>query len=366
MRHFLFLQNRGINYRIQILASLFPDQVEKMKPAVICDPGADGSRNKAKLAVAWVEDEAQLGFYDKHMQFKKLEDCPLHAPAINQILPLLKQQICRYHLTPYDLVTRKGELKYLLITYSESTHELLVRFVLRSREALDRLKKLSVELMQHSMIKVVTANIQPAHQAILEREEEIVLTETDCIAHHFDDYTLFQGPRSFFQTNTMMALALYRTFQKELGQLPITSILDLYCGVGAFSFFASQHCQQVLGVEISNAAIEYAKKARELNGQSDIEFLAMDVEDFLQTQQQAKIDAVIVNPPRRGLNKNIIDHLLKMKPSYLFYSSCNAQTMQQDWLLLKDEYEIRSLQLFDMFPFTSHFETLVVLERSHY
>ncbi len=353
----------SIELKEQVLANLFPDQVGSFKPAVICHPSVDGSRNKAKLAVAMIENQTEFGFYNKNMQFKKLEACPLHASAINNILVVLKQQIETYSILPYDLASKKGELKYVLITYSESMNELLIRFVLRSKESLDRLRKLVVELIkQCPLVKVVTANIQPTHQAILEGEEELVLTEVDCIAHSFDDYTLFQGPRSFFQTNTNVALALYRAFQEELSQLPITSILDLYCGVGAFSFFASKHCDQVLGVEISPSAIEYAKKAKILNAKQDIEFLAMDVGVFLQNQQITQVDAVVVNPPRRGLNQQIIQQLIQLRPTYLFYSSCDAKTMQRDYLLLKEIYTIKSLQLFDMFPFTSHFETLAVLQ----
>lgn len=353
----------SIKIKEQTLVRLFPEYLANIKAPVICHPRADGSRNKAKLAVAIIQNEIEFGFYDKNIQFKQLEDCPLHAPAINNILADLKQQISTHKIPPYDLSNKKGELKYLLITYSESTDELLVRFVLRSKESLDRLKKLTMDLVnQHPTIKVVTANIQGTHQAILEGEEEIVLTENDSIAHRFGDYTLFQGPRSFFQTNTAMALQLYQTFQQELSQLSVSTFLDLYCGVGAFSFFASRYCDHVTGVEISDAAIGYAQKAQALNSQADVNFLAMDVEAFLQHQQSGHFAAMMVNPPRRGLNDTIIEHLIRLKPTYLFYSSCNADTLQRDLLQLKESYQIKSLQLFDMFPFSKHFETLVVMQ----
>lgn len=346
----------------QVLSNLFPGHVDKMKSSVICEPGADGTRNKAKLAVALIHSEIEFGFYDKNMQFKKLEDCPLHAPAINAVLVELKKQISTHKIVPYDLFLKKGELKYLLITYSESADELLLRFVLRSTESLERLKKLTEDLIAlNPIIKVVTANIQSTHQAILEGDEEIVLTENDCIAHHFDEYTLFQGPRSFFQTNSAMALALYRQFQQELSVLPVSSFLDLYCGVGAFSFFAAKYCANVEGIEISDAAIHYANKAREKNNSVGINFSAMDAEVFLKNQQAGCFDAVMVNPPRRGLNDSIIAHLMRLAPTYLFYSSCNAETLHRDLLQLEKEYQVRSLQIFDMFPFTSHFETLAVL-----
>jgi 23S rRNA (uracil747-C5)-methyltransferase len=348
----------------QKLSSLFPEHIDKIKSPVVCQQGTEGTRNKAKLAVALIQGEIEFGFYDNKMQFKKLEDCPLHALAINEILVVLKNQLNTHKIVPYDLFSKKGELKYVLITYSESANELLIRFILRSKESLHRLKKLTADLMAlHPVIKVVTANIQNKHQAILEGDEEIVLTENDCIAHHFDQYSLFQGPRSFFQTNSAMALELYRQFQKELSVLSVDSFLDLYCGVGAFSFFAEKHCSKVVGVEISDAAILYANKAREVNESIGIHFSAMDVEVFLKNQQSTCFDAVMVNPPRRGLNESIIASLMRLAPAYLFYSSCNAETLRRDIASLDAQYQVQSLQIFDMFPFTGHYETLAVLSR---
>jgi len=356
----------SIQLKEQALSRLFADHIDRIKTSVTCEMGTEGSRNKAKLAVASIHGKIEFGFYDNHMQFKKLEDCPLHTPAINSVLVIIKACINKHNIIPYHLFTKKGELKYLLITYSESTNELLLRFVLRSTESLPSLKKLTADIiMLNPAIKVVTANIQGKHQAILEGEEEFVLTENDCIAHRFDQYVLFQGPRSFFQTNTKMALKLYQQFQNELSVLPVHSFLDLYCGVGAFSFFAGKYCSQVTGIEISDAAIFYANKAREIiQSHFNVNFSAMDVEAYLH-HQQSTYDAIMVNPPRRGLNDSIITHLLRLAPSYLFYSSCNAKTLHRDLLKLEAQYQIQSLQIFDMFPFTSHFETLAVLSKKN-
>ena len=356
----------SITSKEQILSRLFPEHADKIKPSVICENGTEGTRNKAKLAVAMIMGEIEFGFYDNHMQFKKLEDCPIHAPAINAVLVIIKNQLNAYNIIPYDLSSKKGELKYLLITYSESTNELLIRFVLRSKESLHQLKKITINLIAlNSAIKVITANIQSKHQAILEGDEEIVLTDNDCITHHFDSYFLFQGPRSFFQTNSAMALQLYRQFQNELSALPVHSFLDLYCGVGAFSFFAAKYCSKVVGIEISDAAIFYANKARDKNNSVDTTFLAMDVDAYLKDQPSIYFDAIMINPPRRGLNDSIIMHLKQLAPAYLFYSSCNAETLHRDLSKLEAQYHILSLQIFDMFPFTSHFETLVVLSKKN-
>jgi 23S rRNA (uracil747-C5)-methyltransferase len=349
------------------LYGLFSDNLtskEIIRPSSICKAGAAETRNKAKLAVSLVDGEIQFGFYDNGIQFKKLEQCPLHAGIINDVLVTIKTLLVKHKIIPYDVSTKFGELKYLLITYSKSSDELLIRFVVRSKESLDRLRKLSADLLLlWPGVKVVTANIQNIHQAILEGEEEIVLTEKDHITHHFDDYLLFQGPRSFFQTNTDMAKELYRQFELELSGLNVKKLLDLYCGVGAFSFYASKTCEKVLGIEISKDAIGYANLAKVHNQSAHLEFIAQDAEVFLnqQSEEHQHYDAIVVNPPRRGLNEQIIKQLMALDPKYIFYSSCNVETLYRDWKILEKKYHIKSLQLFDMFPYTEHFETLMIL-----
>lgn len=350
-----------IKMKEEKLLNLFPLAKDKILPSIFEEKKTIGSRNKAKLSVVLIDGEIQFGFMDSDTQFKKLENCPLHAFAINDSLSLIKKLLLEFKIFPYDLQNKSGELKFILITYSESTDQLLIRFILRSKESLDRLKKMTqVLVIKNSKVKVVTANIQKVHQAILEGDEEIVITEEHAITHNFQQAQLFQGPRSFFQTNTLIAEKLYSDFQNELSKIPVENILDLYCGVGAFSFYAKKYCKRVVGIEISSEAIKFANYAKEQNKVLGIDFKAMDTEAFLKINQE-KFQAIIVNPPRRGLNEEIIKSLIAFSPEYIFYSSCDAETLARDCNQLNSDYQISSMRVFDMFPFTSHFETLMVL-----
>ncbi len=324
----------------------------------------EGSRNKAKLAVFGELDHIQFGFYDSTLQFRDLEECPLHMDGMNELLPLLKKELREFKIPPYSLKDKKGELKYLILSKSEGSQEFLVRFVLRSKESLDRLKKMAIALKGiHPRIKVVTANIQPEHKAVLEGDEEIILTEESHIAHKFGEVTLSLGPRSFFQVTPEIAAKLYQAAGDVVRDYKIDSFLDLYCGVGAFSFFAAQNAKRVFGVEISKEAIVSAKSTISKNKiKGSIDFEALDVEDFL-SKESSSYEAILVNPPRRGLNESIVKSLLHLKPKLIIYSSCNAQTLARDYALIKDDYEISRAQIFDMFPYTEHFETLMVMNR---
>ena len=352
-----------IEFKEKKLVSLFKDIQDKRWPSVGLINSAAHSRTKAKFAVFLIDNQIEFGFYEAHGEAKKLEDCPLHATGVNQILDPLKNILAKYKILPYDLTTRKGELKYLLISKSDSTEELLLRFVLRSKESLDRLRQAVDEIQALPyQVTVVTANIQPIHQAILEGDEEIILTQKKMIIHQFDEFQLLLGPRSFFQVTPQIARKLYSALADELKKNKVESILDLYCGVGAFSFYSSRYCSDVAGVEISKEAIECAEESKRLNNITSVNFFSMDAEGYLKQNPQ-KFEAVIVNPPRRGLNSNIIAMLKKMEPKYIYYSSCNAETLCRDYDVLSKDYSIEMFQLFDMFPYTEHFETLMCLKK---
>lgn len=342
------------------LKKLFDQKNIIYKKTCALENGVSNTRNKAKLAVFIRNDLITFGFYQSNGDTVELEECPLHMEGINSILPTIKDILTKYKIAPYDFKTKSGELKYLLI--SKTDKDFLLRFVLRSKESLDRLKKAAIDLQdQNTSIKVITANIQPIHQAIIEGEEEQILTKDSIIIHQFDEFKLALGARSFFQVTPEIARKLYSTVAEAIALDKPKSLIDLYCGVGAFSFYAKRTCPDVTGVEISKEAIDCAKKSVELN-KSSVQFHAMDAEEFLKKNQR-HFEAVLVNPPRRGLNTDILEMLQKMAPEFIYYSSCNAETLARDYKFLEPSYKIQTLQIFDMFPFTTHYETLMCLSK---
>jgi 23S rRNA (uracil747-C5)-methyltransferase len=347
------------------LKELFSAQDLFFKETIGLSEKVEKSRNKAKFAIFGDSTGIQFGFYDSHLNFKKLEECPLHMEGLNDLLPVLKTKLKEFNIIPYSLADKKGELKYVILSKSQSHNDLLIRFVLRSKESLDRLKKMATLLViEFPFIKVVTANLQPEHKAVMEGDEEIVLTKENKILHQFDDVFLTLGPRSFFQVTPEIAGKLYASAGHVIEKYNVKSFLDLFCGVGAFSYFAAKSCPDVLGVELSKEAIVCAQSSQSLNKISGrIAFEALDVEAFLKSLDK-NFEAILVNPPRRGLNKSIIKDILAQKPKLIIYSSCNAETLLRDFSDMNHEYKIVSTQIFDMFPYTEHFETLMLMLRT--
>ncbi len=141
-------------------------------------------------------------------------------------------------------------------------------------------------------------------------------------------------------------------------------IFDLYCGIGTISLFMAKYAKKVYGVEIVEQAIVDAKENAKINGIDNTEFIVGDTEKILDELINARKivpDAIMVDPPRRGLDNTSIDNILKIKPSRLIYISCNPATLVRDLSKFEEVYDVRKIKPVDMFPFTSHVECVCVL-----
>ncbi|WP_313668003.1 23S rRNA (uracil(747)-C(5))-methyltransferase RlmC [Atlantibacter sp.] len=330
-----------------------------------CDPVAGEERafrNKAKMVVSGSVEKPLLGILNRDGSAVDLTDCPLYSDAFRRVFTVLKPFIARAGLTPYNVARKRGELKYLLLTESTLDGGMMLRFVLRSDAKLSQLEAALPWLREQlPQLKVISANIQPVHMAIMEGEREIVFTAERALAENFNGVPLWIRPQSFFQTNPQVASQLYATARDWVRGLPVKHMWDLFCGVGGFGLHCATPQMRLTGIEIAAEAIASATQSAAMLGLTDVHFQALDSTRFA-TAQQDKPDLVVVNPPRRGIGAELCQFLSAMAPETLLYSSCNARTMAQDIRLLPG-YRIVRTQLFDMFPHTGHYEVLTLLQR---
>ena len=342
-----------------------------------------GFRNKAKMAVAGTAAHPTLGILDGAGCGIDLRTCPLHVPAIKAALPVLADLVTELGLRPYDVPARRGELKYILVTASPDD-DLMVRFVLRSRHYLERLRAAVADLRRRlPQLAVAAVNIQNVHQAVIEGPKEIVLTEEDRLLMRLSlpspelggrraesvELPLYLPTRSFFQTNTAVAEALYATARDWAEEAEPARVWDLFCGVGGFALALAAPGRRVLGVEVSASAIDGARAAADLMGLDPalVRFEAGDARvldpaagDRASGAQRP--DLLVVNPPRRGIGEQLATRIEASGVGRVLYSSCNPRTLAADLAHLPSMRVVRS-RLFDMFPHTDHAEVLVELVR---
>lgn len=319
-----------------------------------------GFRNKAKMVVSGSVEKPLLGMLHRDGTPVDLCECPLYPASFAPVFAALKPFIARAGLTPYNVARKRGELKYLLLTESQLDGGMMLRFVLRSEAKLQQLRAALPQLQaQLPQLKVITANIQPVHMAIMEGEQEIFLTDQQALAERFNDVPLWIRPQSFFQTNPAVARQLYATARDWVRELPVHHMWDLFCGVGGFGLHCATPEMKLTGIEIAPEAIASAKESAAALGLHNLQFQALDSTQFA-TAQESVPELVLVNPPRRGIGQALCEYLSEMAPPFIIYSSCNAQSMAKDFSHLPG-YRVARVQLFDMFPHTAHYEVLTLL-----
>lgn len=334
-----------------------------------------GFRARGKMAVGGTA-QAPLLTLPGQSAGTDLCDCPLYPDGVEKVLEGAKALIRRAQIAPYDVARRRGEIKNVLVTSSPDGEHLL-RFVLRSTAALERLREHLPRLLEaHPSVVSVSANIHPEHTTRVEGEEEISLAGAGRLAVRTGDVTLFSRPQSFLQTHTEVAGALYRQGAEWAGEIagaredqetgPGLRIWDLYCGLGGFALHLARTlpAARVTGVEVSAQAIDGAREGAEAAG-VDVRFLAADATAWAieeAARPSGPPDIVVVNPPRRGLGPELAGWLERSGVRDVLYSSCNPASLADD-LAAMPSLRIVAARYVDMFPHTEHAEVIVRLRR---
>ena len=186
--------------------------------------------------------------------------------------------------------------------------------------------------------------------------DKLVYGKENVIAR-LGDLKFYVSKDSFFQVNMNIALKLYNKVLEYLDRG--NNVLDLYCGTGTISLFLSKYFDRVMGIEINEEAIKCANLNKKLNHISNAEFICGDASKKIHNLK-FQADSVVVDPPRSGLTSDGINDILKINPKKLVYVSCDPMTLARDLKLLKSNYEIKEVTLFDMFPWTYHVESVVL------
>ncbi|MEZ4652587.1 MAG: 23S rRNA (uracil(747)-C(5))-methyltransferase [Candidatus Eisenbacteria bacterium] len=232
-----------------------------------------GFRNKAKMVVTGSTEHPVLGILDADKRGIDLTGCPLYPAALSACFDPIASFITKTRLLPYDIPRRTGELKYVLLTLAEHSGSLMVRFVLRTDESVVRIRKhlatLQAELPQ---ISVISVNLQPEHNAIVEGEEEIVLTDRSMLEVEINGRTFLVPPRAFLQTNPDVASRLYRQAQEWVESVAPRRVADLFCGIGIFGLHCAGTDRELLGVETVPEAVAGAQESARRQGATKARF----------------------------------------------------------------------------------------------
>ena len=311
--------------------------------------------------------EPGLGYHISGMFDKVLDirNCYLQPEPSNSIRNAVKEYAISNNLEFFDIRNKSGFLRTLLIrtTLSGQLMVLVSVYDWREKELLELLGFLERSFPQITSLQYVH---NPKANDTLADLDIKVHRGSDHIVEEMDGLRFKISARSFFQTNSAQALTLYQTAREYAGLTGKETVYDLYTGTGTIANFVAREARHVIGIEYVEDAIRDAKENSRNNGISNTSFFAGDMKNVLNDEfisQHGAPDVVITDPPRAGMHEEVVKTILRMAPKRVVYVSCNPGTQARDMALMDSSYAVEQLQPVDMFPQTTHVETVAVLHR---
>ncbi len=298
------------------------------------------------------------------------EDCLLGVEENQPILDCIRGFMEEYHIAPYEEETHKGLVRHVLIRKGFTTGELMVCLVLNGD--VEKLK--APEVLVERLVKLfpshmasISCSINREKTNVIMGKEIVNLYGPGYITDYIGNVCYRISPLSFYQVNPVQTQKLYGTALEYAGLTGEETVWDLYCGIGTISLFLAQKAKKVYGVEIIPQAIDDARANAKLNHFENVEFFVGKAEEVLPEQyekNQVYADTIVVDPPRKGCDSVCLDTIVKMAPEKVVYDSCDSATLARDVKYLGERgYEVKRVKTVDMFPWSGHVETVVLLSK---
>ena len=335
---------------------------------VIASPKELNYRNSAKLVVGGRYNAPLIGIYKRGSHdIVDISACPLHHPLINRIVSAVKTGIVKGRVPVFHPRSGEGLLRYLVIRVAEQENRAMVIFVVSNRSYNEIHHLASFLAKEVPEVAVMAQNINQSAGNVILGDKDIIITKEKSLLATLNGIRFLVSPRSFFQINSGSAAIIYRKVVEFAALSGGETVLDLYCGIGAISLHLAKQASSVLGIEVVEEAVQDAATNAKLNRINNCAFIAGDAAKLLHKlkSEQAAIDVVILNPPRKGCEASVLKHVAALAPQKIIYVSCSPETLGRDLQLLHGlGYKTSQIQPVDMFPHTPHIENVALLTRN--
>lgn len=347
-------------------------KIGKLDPSIVKYPlGMEEPwryRNKVQLPIGLINGEVKIGFFaPRSHDIIDMESCLIQDEIGDKVVKLTREWIEKFNIRPYNVdgeYDEKGIVRHIMIRRGFTTNEVMVVLVTNG-EKLPH-KEEFVDLMVKNIpgIKSIIQNINSKKTNVILGLESKTLWGEDTISDYIGDFRFNISPLSFFQVNPIQTEVLYGKALEYANLTGNEEVFDAYCGTGTITLFLSQRAKKVYGVEIIPQAIDNAWINAKENKVENVEFFVGESEVVIPDliNKGVKADVVVVDPPRKGCDKKLLDSITNIDAKKIVYVSCEPSTLGRDLQVLEENgYKTLEVQPVDMFPNTSHVENVAKL-----
>lgn len=332
-------------------------------------PQVYGYRNKMEFTFGDFEKggELTLGMHAKNLQYSivNAEGCSIAPKDYSIILAAVLEYLKKANLTHYKVMSHEGFLRNLVVRKAQNTNEILINIVTTSEVDFDFSDLISVlvDLPYEGKLTGIIHCINDSLSDTVSADKIEVLYGRDYIYEELCGLKFKISPFSFFQTNSKGAEKLYLMVKDFLQDTEHKTVFDLYCGTGTIGQIIAKDADKVIGIELVEEAVKSANENARLNGLSNCRFIAGDVAKIIKNIN-IRPDAIVLDPPRPGVQPEALKHVLEFCADGIVYVSCNPKSLVRDLnVILESGYAIQKVKLMDMFPSTPHIETVCLMSK---
>ena len=322
-------------------------------------------RNKAQYPVRSVNGEICTGFFaPRSHTLIPVRDCLLQPAFFADITDTVIDFLREFAIEPYEEETHSGLVRHIYIRYAEETGQVMLCLILNGKELPHSHE--FIERMRTACAKITTIvlNSNCARTNVIFGESSKTLYGPGYIVDILCGIRVEISAQSFYQVNRAAAQELYRQALAWIKPGAQDILLDLYCGTGTIGLSMANAVGQVIGVEVVPQAVDDARRNAQQNEITNARFLCADASGAVQVLQEEGIkpDIIVLDPPRKGVDEQVLESIGAFAPRKLLYISCNSATLARDCKVLQSMgYMVQRARAFDFFPRTAHVETVCSL-----
>ena len=322
-------------------------------------------RNKVNASFGYENHRVIVGNYvaSTH-QIVEVKNCQINDERANAIIETVRSLAQKYHISIFNEFTLKGCLRHCMVRTS-SRNEVMVVLVTGTNGLKEEEAFVKDLLKAHPYIKTVVQNTNRRHTSMVLGDKSRTLYGKGYITDDLCGCAFNISALSFYQVNKRQTEVLYNTALSLASFKGNETLIDAYCGTGTIGMIASRKVKQVIGVELNKKAVADARVNAKNNRIDNIRFVEDDAGNFMRAlvREKSRIDAVIMDPPRKGADRKFLDALLTLAPKQVIYISCGPESLKENLGYLTSRgYKVVKIQPVDMFPFTEHVECVALLK----